>query len=256
MKTILLALALVLAKLDRRTETDHRRRLLDTAPMLRVVSKHFGFPVEHADVDGKLYVTGLACAAPDCGATWHDRESHPAMRYDCRGANYPGNPEFTFCTVCGFSRETASTLFERLCTKGVVKTLDLWSITRLPVIDYTAIRCAGKQAIGESFRATAELIAPKRFDPESDFEATLIRACSLSVANEALKGADFPEEAWTCVSVTHELDPKQRWHNEPMTETDAAPIRRYQRQRVREAEAAVEAEVAQFRSELAQRQRA
>jgi hypothetical protein len=124
------------------------------------------------------------------------------------------------------------------------------------VIDYTAIRCAGKQAIGESFRATAELIAPKRFDPDRDFEATVIRASSLPVASEALKSADFPAEAWVTVAVTHELTPKATWHNERMTATDSAPIERYRRQRIREAEAAVEAEVAQFRAEAAARRRA
>jgi hypothetical protein len=71
-----------------------------------------------------------------------------------------------------------------------------------------------------------------------------------------MKHADFPEAALVTVPVTHELVPKQRWHSERMTETDAAPIRRYQRQRVAEAEAAVEKEVAQFRDEIAQRQRA
>jgi hypothetical protein len=246
--------ALVEAKHDRRTETDHRRRLLDTAPMLRVVSKHFGFRVEHAD-DGLLYVKGLSCANPDCGADWHDRAAHPSMYYDSRAANYPGSPEFVVCTVCGFSRETASTLFGRLCTKGVSKTLDRWPVTRLHSTDFVAIRCAGKQAVGESFRPTAELIAPKRIDLERDIEAVLIRASSLPVASEALKSADFPEEAWVTVPVTHELWPKSAWHSQPMAMTDAAPIRRHQRQRDREAQAAVEAEVAQFRSELAQRQR-
>jgi hypothetical protein len=41
-----------------------------------------------------------------------------------------------------------------------------------------------------------------------------------------------------------------------MSETDSAPIRRYQKQRIREAEAAVEAEVQQFRDEISARQRA
>jgi hypothetical protein len=250
------ATALVEAKLDRRTETDHRIRLLtSTTPMLRVVLKRFGFSVTHAD-DGKLYATDLVCGNTDCGAVWHDRENHPAMYYDSRGANYPGNPEHIVCTVCGYSRETASTLFKRLCTKNVSKTLDLWPVTRLPVIDFTVVRCAGKVAIGESFRATAEQVAPKRIDLDRDVQATLIRASSLPVASEAMKHADFPEAALVTVPVTHELWPKQRWHAQPMSETDAAPIRRYQRQRVAEAEAAVEAEVQQFRDEISARQRA
>jgi hypothetical protein len=178
------------------------------------------------------------------------------MRYDSRSANYPnGSPEYVYCTVCDLGRKTASGAFEQLCAKGRAKALDAWSITRLPVIDYTAIRVAGKQAVGESFRPTAELIAPKRIDLDRDVQATLIRACALSVASEAMKHASFPEEAWVTVPVTHDLWPKAAWHSQPMAMTDAAPIKRYQRQRVREAEAAVEAEVAQFRSELAQRQR-
>jgi hypothetical protein len=104
------ATALVEAKLDRRTETDHRIRLLtSTTPMLRVVLKHFGFSVGHAD-DGKLYAWDYACGEESCGATWNDRENHPAMYYDSRGASYPdGSPEFVVCTVCGF-RYVSTTL--------------------------------------------------------------------------------------------------------------------------------------------------
>jgi hypothetical protein len=256
MKLTHAATALVEVKLDRRTETDHRIRLLtSTTPMLRTVLSHFGYPVRHAD-NGKLYAKNLVCGNTDCATDWHDREDHSSMYYDSRSANYPGSPEFVACTVCGYSREAASALFSRLCTKNVVKTLDLWPATRLPVIDYTVVRCAGKTAIGESFRATAELIAPKRIDLDRDVQATLIRACALSVASEAMKHPDFPAESWVTVPVTHNLDPKERWHDQPMSATDSAPIKRYQKQRIRDAEAAVEAEVQQFRDEIAMRQRA
>jgi hypothetical protein len=136
------------------------------------------------------------------------------------------------------------------------KELDRWGITRLPEIDYTAVRCNGKTALGGSFQSVAEQVCPKRFDPDSDFEAVLIRAPDARTASEALRSEDFPSESWVVVPVTFELWPKAAWHNEPMTESDAAPIRRYQRQQRREAEAAIESEVAAFRDELAQRQRA
>jgi hypothetical protein len=250
MKLILLALGLVFVDLDARTKVDRRTGRLNTTPMLRAVLKRYGYPVEHAD-NGLLYVKGLACGEEACGATWSDRGNHPAMRYDSRSANYPnGSPEYVYCTVCDLGRKTASGVFEQLCAKGRAKALDAWSITRLPVIDFTAIRCAGKTALGGSFRATAELIAPKRFDPDRDFEATLIRACSLSVANEALKSADFPAEAWVTVPVQHTLWPKAAWHSQPMTMTDSAPIRAYEKYQRREAEAAVAAEVEQFRADL------
>jgi hypothetical protein len=256
MKLTQTAPGLVTVKLDARTKVDHRMHRLDTTPMLRKVLTRYGHPVKHAD-DGKLYAWDYACGEESCGATWNDRENHPAMYYDSRGASYPdGSPEFVVCTVCGFSRETASAAFERLCTKHRDKALDAWAITRLPMLDFTAIRCNGKRALGEAFRPTAELVAPKRIDLGRDVQATLIRACALSVASEAMKHASFPEEAWVTVPVTHDLWPKQRWHSQPMTKSDAAPIRRYQRQQRREAEAAIESEVAAFRDELAQRQRA
>jgi hypothetical protein len=79
---------------------------------------------------------------------------------------------------------------------------------------------------------------------------------SLPVASEALKHADFPEEAWVTVPVTHTLDPKQRWYDERMSATDLEPIKRYAKQQIRDAEKALEAEVAAFRNELKARQMA
>jgi len=250
MKLTHAAPALVTVKLDARTAADHRMRRLDTAPMLRKVLASFGGRVEHADADGKLYAKGLACGHTDCGTDWNDLGAHPAMHYDSRGANYPGSPEYVHCTVCGYSRETASRLFERLCTKGRTKALDTWPITRLPEIDFTAVRHGDKKAIGESFRSTAPQVAPKRLDLDRDIEAVLIRAPDLRTASEALRQGDFPEDAWTVVPVTHELTPRARWHDQPMTATDSAPIRAHEKQRQREAEVAVAAEVEKFRAEL------
>jgi uncharacterized protein (DUF2237 family) len=255
MKLTHLALALVLVGLDPRTETDHRRRLLDTAPYYRIVAKHFGYSVEHAD-NGLLYVTGLACGEENCGATWNDLEAHPAIRYDSRGASYPGSPERSYCTVCSGSRRTASTLSEQLCTKNVAQTLDLWSITRLPEIDFTAVRCGGKTVVtAGSFQQAAQAVTPKRVDLESEFEAVLARACSLDVATEAVRSDSFPADAFVVVPLQHTLWPKAAWHDQPQAMTDSAPIRAYEKQHRREAEQAIEAEVQQFRSELAQRQR-
>jgi hypothetical protein len=95
-----------------------------------------------------------------------------------------------------------------------------------------------------------------RVDLDSEFEAVLVRAATLDVATEAVRRDDFPSEAWVTVALMHELWPKAAWHDQPMSETDSAPIRRYQKQRIREAEAAVEAEVQQFRDEISARQRA
>jgi hypothetical protein len=76
------------------------------------------------------------------------------------------------------------------------------------------------------------------------------------VATEALRRDDFPADAYTVVPVTHELWPKARWHGQRMTMTDSEPIRLYAREQRREADKAIEAEVAQFRAELSARQRA
>jgi hypothetical protein len=250
------AKALVTVTLDARTKVDHRMRRLDTTPMLKTVLGRYGFKAEHADANGLLYAVNLPCASKECAATWHDREGHPSMRFDTRSAVYPsGSPEFVVCSICGAPRETASAIFERLCTKNRAKALDAWTITRLPAIDFTAVRCNGKTALGGSFQSVAEQVCPKRFDADRDFEAVLIRAPDARTASEALRSPDFPSESWVTVPVTHELWPKAAWHNERMTATDSAPIERYRRQQDREAQAAVEAEVARFRSELAQRQR-
>jgi hypothetical protein len=137
------------------------------------------------------------------------------------------------------------------------KELDRWPITRLVMTDYTAVRCGGKTIVtAGSFQQAAKAVTPMRVDLDSEFEAVLVRAATLDVATEAVRRDDFPSEAWVTVALMHELWPKAAWHDQPMSETDSAPIRRYQKQRIREAEAAVEAEVQQFRDEISARQRA
>jgi hypothetical protein len=256
MKLTHTATALVEVELDARTKVDHRTRRLNETPMLRTLLKHYGYSVRHAD-NGLLYAEGLACREADCGATWHDLEAHPSMRFDTRSATYPGNPEFVVCTVCNGSRETAAMLFPRLCAKQRAKVLDTWGITKLLMADHQAVRCGGKTIVTAGpFQQAAKAVTPKRVDLESEFEAVLVRAPTLDVAIEAVRSDSFPSDAFVTVPLTFELWPKNRWHGEPMTRTDSAPIERFQRQQRRDAEAAVEAEVAQFRDEIAQRQRA
>jgi hypothetical protein len=244
------ATALVEVELDARTKVDHRTRRLVEAPMLRTLLKHYKYPVRHGD-NGLLYAEGLACREEDCGATWHDLEAHPSMRFDTRSATYPGNPEFVVCTVCNGSRETAATLFPRLCTKQRAKTLDTWGITRLLMADHTAVRCGGKTIVTAGpFQQAAKAVTPKRVGLDREFEAVLVRAPTLDVAIEAVRSDSFPSDAFVTVPLTHELWPKNRWHDQPMTMTDSAPILRHQKAQRREAEAAVTAEVEQFRADL------
>jgi hypothetical protein len=248
----------VTVTLDARTAVDHRMKRLDLSETLRDVLRDHNCPIErHAD--GLRYVKNLACGQESCGATWDDRGNHPAMRYVTPSSEviYPRNPRFVRCVVCGGPPELSSDVFPRVVPKNRARELDRYAVTALHNRDYTAVRCAGKVAVGEkSFQQSAEQVVPKRVNLDKEIEALLIRACSLDVATEALGRSDFPNEVWVTVPVTHELWPKAAWHNQPMTMTDSAPIRRHQKQRVAEAEAAVEAEVRAFRDELSARQRA
>jgi hypothetical protein len=161
------------------------------------------------------------------------------------------------CTVCGGPTEGSSTVFPRLVTKNRARELDRYAITKLLNRDFTAVRCGEKVAVGQkSFQQAAEGVVPKRVNLDEEIEAVLIQAPSLDVAHEALRRDDFPADAWVTVPVTHELWPKAVWHDQPMTMTDSAPIKRYAKQRVRDAEKALEVEVEQFRNELKARQRA
>ena len=49
------------------------------------------------------------------------------------------------------------------------KALDAWAVTRLPLIDFTVARCAGKTALGGPFQVLANKVCPKRYDPDHDF---------------------------------------------------------------------------------------
>jgi hypothetical protein len=84
----------------------------------------------------------------------------------------------------------------------------------------------------------------------------LVRAPSLDVATEAVRSDSFPADAWVVVPLQHTLWPKAAWHSQRMTMTDSEPIRLYAGEQRREADKAIENEVAQFRAELSARQRA
>jgi hypothetical protein len=249
--------AVVTVTLDPRTAVDHRMKRLDLVETLFDILENTGCSIERHKNGHRRFVRGLDC--PHCGETWSNLEDHPAVELvtptgEC---SYPRNPRRLRCTVCGGPPETSSAVFPRLVTKGRAKALDRYAITKLLNQDFTAVRCHGKTVIsGGSFQQTAKGVVPKRLDLEGDVEAVLVRACSLDVATEALERDDFPADAWVTVPVTHELCPKAAWHSQPMTATDREPIERYRRQQRREAEAAIESEVAQFRAELVARQRA
>jgi hypothetical protein len=192
-------------------------------------------------------------------ATWNNLADHPAVTYmnPSNEASYPRNPRFLRCSVRGGPPELSSGVFPRLVTKNRKQALDRYTVTALLNRDFVAVRCGGKVAVGEkSFQSCAEKVVPRRVNLDEEIEAVLIRACSIEVATEALRRDDFPPDAYTVVPVTHELWPKARWHNQPMTATDLEPIKRYRRQQRREADKAIENEVAQFRAELSARQRA
>jgi hypothetical protein len=233
-------------------------RRLDLSETLRDVLRDHGCSIERY-ADGLRYVRNLACGHEGCGATWNDLEDHPAMIYASPASEvtYPRNPRYLCCTVCSGPRELTSGVFPRLVTKARAKELDRYANTKLLNQDFTAVRCGEKVAISEkSFQQAAEMVVPKRVNLDEQIQAALIRACSLDVATEALGRDDFPNEVWVTVPTTHELWPKARWHNQPLTATDRGPIEQYRRQQRREADAALEKEVAQFRAELAQRPRA
>jgi hypothetical protein len=217
-----------------------------------------GFPIER-HTDGLRYVRNLACGHEACGETWNTLENHPAVAYVTPSSEvtYPRNPRHLRCTVCGGLPELSSGVFPRLVAENRKQALDRYSISKLLDRDYTAIRSRGKTVVSdESFQRIARAVATSQPDLDLDFEAVLVRTCGIDVATEAVRSDSFPNEAFVVVPVTHELWPKAAWHNERMTAPDSAPIERYRRQQDREAQAAVEAEVQQFRDEISARQRA
>jgi len=239
--------------LDPRTETDRLIKLLDTDHTLRPILKRAGYRLELFE-PGRWFVHGLKSVS---GEDWNVIGDHPRMVYASPpdGASYPSSPAWLIDTVDAGPPEKASQVFERLFTENRDRELDHYSITRRAKQDFTAVRCGERKAIGErSFAQTARLVATQQPDLDLDFAATLIRAASLAVATEALGHAEFPDAAWTVVPVTNEFWPRRRWHSQPMTVTDLAPIERYAREQSRTAEAAVEAEVQAFRREVAARQ--
>jgi hypothetical protein len=120
-----------------------------------------------------------------------------------------------------------------------------------------AVRSRGKTVVSvESFQRIARAVAPSQPDLDLDFEAVLVRTCSIDVATEAVQSDSFPNEAFVVVPVAHTLWPKAAWHIQRLTMTDSEPIRLYAREQRRKANKAIENEVAQFRAELSARQRA
>jgi hypothetical protein len=244
--------------LDPRTAVDLRTKRLDLEETLPALLRDNGFPIER-HTDGHRYVNGLSCGVEACGATWNTLSNHPAMAYvtPSTDVTYPRNPRHLRCTVCGGPPELSSGVYPRLVTENRAKDLDRYSCSKLLNRDFTAIRCHGKTVVsGESFQRIARAAAPSQPDLDLDFEAVLVRACSIDVATEAVRSDSFPNEAWVTVPVTHELWPKAAWHGQRMTMTDSEPIRLYAREQRREADKAIEAEVRAFREEISARQRA
>jgi hypothetical protein len=255
---ILTGQPVVTATLDARTAVDHRMKRLDLEDTLRKVLADNGLPIER-HTDGRRYVRGLSCGHEACGETWNTLENHPAVAYVTPSSEvtYPRNPRYLRCGVCGGPSELSSGVFPRLVTKNRKQALDRYSITKLLNQDHTAVRSRGKTVVsGESFQRIARAVAPSQPDLDLDFEAALVQACSIDVATEAVRSDSFPNEAFVVVPVAHTLWPKAAWHSQRMTATDSEPIRLYAREQRREADKAIENEVAQFRAELSARQRA
>jgi hypothetical protein len=234
---------------DPRTDIDHRIKLLDDGHTLRPILERAGHRLEPF-TEGKWYVHGLKSVD---GEDWNVAGDHPCMVYVVPkgGAVYPGLPAHLIDTVDGGARETSSKVFTRLVTKNRKKELDRYRVTKPPRQNFTAVRSGGRKAIGgTSFQQTARQVAPRQPDLEHDFESVVIRASSLDVATEALERDDFPETAWVVVPLQPTFWPKAAWHDQPQAMTDSAPIRAYEKYQRREAEAAVAAEVEQFRADL------
>jgi hypothetical protein len=240
-----------------KSETDLRISMLGNGPTIRLMLKDTNHPVElHAD--GYRYVKGLKCTHSECGADWNTLDNHPAMRFVTppTEAHYPGNPCTLHCTACSGPIVRAPDLFRALYPTRQAKNLDKFSVCYLHLRDFIAVRADGKIACGEaSFQEGAKLVAPRQPNLETDFEALLIRAPSLSVAKDAIGREVFPFEAFKSVSVTHDLWPRARWHNQPMNATDTAGIAADAKRQRREAAASAEAEVQALRDEIAQRPR-
>jgi hypothetical protein len=236
--------------LDRKTEQERRIRCLNDAHVLKTLLVNLGHSFLSAG-PSRWYVEGLDNVN---GVTWATVGGHPSMIYCVPqgGASYPNNGARLVDTVDASPVERAAGLFERKVTKNRDAELDRYSCTKLAKNTYQAVRYAGKIAVTDgSFQKAAKAVVIGRLpDIENGVSATLIKAHTLDLAQTAAGLKDFPEEAWAQVPLTAELWPTRRWHNERMTATDAGAIKAYQKKFSREAEKALEDDVAQYRAQL------
>jgi hypothetical protein len=247
----------VTVTLPAKTATDRRILMLDNGEVMISMLRNAGYSIAH---HGHLrHADGVKCPHEGCGATRNTLDNTPSLRYVTPGGDtsYPSNPRYLSCTVCVGPAIRNSGLFRALYPKNQAKHLDEYSITKLHLRDYIAVRCDGKTAVGEhSFQQVARLVTTNQPSLDADFSALLIRACAADVAKQALAFETFPFEAFVNVPVTFDLWPKARWHNETMTATDTAGIRDHAKRVLRQAAQDAELEVQALRDEIAQRPRA
>jgi hypothetical protein len=213
-----------------KTGTDARIRKLDETDTIKPVLEHGGYTVEWSPADHRRYVPGLQCAG--CGEEWNTLEDHPAVEVCPSTVGYVSetNQRVARCTICAHD-ERSSELFVRLVPKGRLAVLDKdFRFTRIQNQDFTAIRCNGRTCVTErGFQSGAKQVTTDNPDLLTAFEACVIQAPTLDAAIAAVAHRDFPSDVWTVVPLTHKLWPRERWHKLPMTMTDSAPIRDYQR---------------------------
>ena len=101
-----------------------------------------------------------------------------------------------------------------------------------------------------SFQSAAKSVCPDNPNLDEAFEACIIQGPSLDLAVVAVGHKDFPSDVWVTVPVTNELWPKAVWHNQRLTETDAAPIRAHQRKAARERALRLDNEAKEYRESL------
>jgi hypothetical protein len=191
------------------------------------------------------YLRGVACKG--CDATENIRAGTPALRRSA--GSYPETAEMAVCTICR-AMHPPSLLGRMLLPKSKRPR------TRIAPTRWYAVRCRGERPrLGEDFISTACKVAAPDFNPAEDIEAIIVIAYEQAHAVEVLQQQDL-ELPWKVVPTTGRCEPRAEWHGLPLTVSEQAALRRVQRaERDRETQA-IEAEVAQFRSELSARQRA
>jgi hypothetical protein len=190
---------------------------------------------------------------PNCGAKIITATGAPAIRFKA-GTYGPGwdKPGMAVCDACG-GRERPSETVERLFDT-VSEQLEFMAKhcggSKPPELAYDIARYGDAVTMDLDTLSATQRVQP----PDHDCSAELCRILAIDEPIEVLKNAaGLPFMKVPTNPQGHVL---KEWHGMPLNGTERGRLEAARREVRRRGEAEIEREVAQFRADLAQRQRA